>query len=205
VEITDAGGNRVASSANVTLVLQTGGGTLSGTVTQAAVNGLATFGNLSIDKAGAKTLRASSGSLSVADSSSFTISPGTPSSLAWTNVTANPGTVAPGCLFTCGVTLTGNGATVAGKVSVTDALGNVVSDLGAGHQVTVSATTSKGSGSFTAPTTGASVTLTIAATGAADSTQSFTFVPSNGSFTGTLAAATALGTAYSGASATVTR
>ena len=55
VFVQDASGNLVAnSSALVTLAITTnpGGGTLSGTVTRNAVNGVATFDNLSIDKIG---------------------------------------------------------------------------------------------------------------------------------------------------------
>ena len=49
-----------------------GGGTLSGTTTVAAVNGVATFSNLSINKVGTGyTLTASDGSLTAATSSSF--------------------------------------------------------------------------------------------------------------------------------------
>ena len=55
VKIVDAFGNAVATAHNsVTLALgaNPGGGSLNGTVTVAAVNGVATFTNLSIDKAG---------------------------------------------------------------------------------------------------------------------------------------------------------
>ena len=55
VLVQDANGNTVTSdTSNVTVAIGTnpGGGTLSGTKTVAAVNGVATFNNLSINKAG---------------------------------------------------------------------------------------------------------------------------------------------------------
>src|SRR5207248_2155595 len=61
-----------------------GGGSLSGTTTVAAVNGVATFSNLSIDKAGAGyTLAASIGTLAGATSSAFTITAGAATHLAF--------------------------------------------------------------------------------------------------------------------------
>jgi hypothetical protein len=79
VAVEDAGGNTVTGdSSTVTLTLSSGtfagGGT---TVTAAAVNGVATFGNIVINTAGSYTLAASDGSLTGATSSSFTISAGT--------------------------------------------------------------------------------------------------------------------------------
>ena len=55
VAVQDASGNTVTSANdNITLAIGTnpGSGTLSGTATAAAVNGVATFNNLSIEKAG---------------------------------------------------------------------------------------------------------------------------------------------------------
>src|SRR6266576_2669532 len=51
------------------------GGTLSGTRAVAAVNGVATFSNLSIDRAGSYTLTANASGLASGTSASFTISP----------------------------------------------------------------------------------------------------------------------------------
>jgi uncharacterized repeat protein (TIGR03803 family) len=68
--------NRVDTTNNsvVTLTLK-GNGTLNGTVSVAAINGVATFSDLSIDKAGSYSLRADSTGLSGANSRSFTITP----------------------------------------------------------------------------------------------------------------------------------
>src|SRR5581483_6795218 len=79
VRVLDQFGNLVTTdNSNVTLTLgnNPAGGTLSGTLTVAAVNGIATFSNLSLDKAATGyTLQATDGNLSAATSSSFTITP----------------------------------------------------------------------------------------------------------------------------------
>jgi alpha-tubulin suppressor-like RCC1 family protein/uncharacterized protein YjdB len=87
VEIRDASGTLVTSARDqVTLAIGTnpGSGTLAGTKTVAAVNGVASFSGLWIDKAAAGyKLTATSGSLTSATSSSFTIDPGPPARLAF--------------------------------------------------------------------------------------------------------------------------
>jgi len=87
VAVQDAGGNTVTSSAApVTLAIGTnpGGGTLSGTATVNAMNGVATFSDLSIDKVAAGyTLTAVSGGLTAAASAAFGVAPGEASTLAF--------------------------------------------------------------------------------------------------------------------------
>ena len=86
VRIEDPFGNLVSSTDEVTLAVTaatgTAGATLSGTRTIAAAAGVATFSNLSLDRAGTGyTLTATSGSLTVATSATFDIAaaaPGTP-------------------------------------------------------------------------------------------------------------------------------
>jgi hypothetical protein len=79
VTIQDANGNTVtASTASVTLAITSGtgisGAVLSGTKTVSAVNGVAAFGGLSIDKVGTRyTLTASSDSLTSATSRAFNV------------------------------------------------------------------------------------------------------------------------------------
>jgi alpha-tubulin suppressor-like RCC1 family protein len=77
VEVRDAFGNTVTTATNaITLAISAnaGGGTLSGTTTVAAVNGVATFSNLSINNAGESySLAATASNLSGATSSSFEI------------------------------------------------------------------------------------------------------------------------------------
>ena len=87
VEILDAGGNRVNSTANVTVALANnpgGLGTLGGTKTVAASAGLATFSTLNIDHAATGyTLGATSGSLTGATSNAFDIVVGAPAKLVF--------------------------------------------------------------------------------------------------------------------------
>src|SRR6185437_10098239 len=63
-----------------------GSGTLSGTTTVAAVNGVATFAGLSIDKSGnGYTLTASDGALAGATSNTFNITVGPAAKLTFTS------------------------------------------------------------------------------------------------------------------------
>src|SRR5262249_1880000 len=78
VAVVDQFGNILTgdNSDTVTLSLSAnpGGGTLSGTLTVAVVNGVATFSDLSIDQAGdGYTLHAATGGLADADSAAFAI------------------------------------------------------------------------------------------------------------------------------------
>ncbi|HYG73552.1 MAG TPA: YDG domain-containing protein, partial [Planctomycetota bacterium] len=79
VTVQDASGNTVSSSnASITLALASGTGTLSGTLTVNAVNGVATFSNLKIDTVGSYTLSASATGLTGATSAAFSIVDTTP-------------------------------------------------------------------------------------------------------------------------------
>ncbi len=74
VAVEDASGKRVATdSSNVTLTIapNNGLGMLSGTVTRPAVNGIATFNDLSLSQVGAYTLYATDGALTPATSAYF--------------------------------------------------------------------------------------------------------------------------------------
>jgi subtilase family serine protease len=88
VAVQDAYGNTVPTdTSNVTLTIgvNPGHGTLSGTLTVTAVGGLATFGGLSIDQVGTGyILAASDGSLTGATSNPFNITAGAPAQLAFT-------------------------------------------------------------------------------------------------------------------------
>jgi hypothetical protein len=115
VAIKDASGATVTSATDmVTLDFGTNpiSATLSGTLTVAAVNGIATFKNVSIDLASVGyTLTAKSGALSSAASSSFTITAGAAAKLMFS--LQPPSSVAAKALFRA-------------KVSVLDAKGNLV-------------------------------------------------------------------------------
>src|SRR5206468_968851 len=116
IAVQDSFGNTVTSStASITVALETNacGGMLSGTATVAAITGVASFSNLSINKSGnGYTLTAASGSLTGASSATFNIVAGTASQLAFTVQPTNA---------TAGVSIA-----PAVKVAVQDALGNTV-------------------------------------------------------------------------------
>ena len=87
VAVQDNFGNVVTGSTSpVTLAFgnNAGGGTLSGTLTQNAVNGIATFSDIRINRAGsAYTLTASSGALRASTSSAFNIVVGPPTHMVF--------------------------------------------------------------------------------------------------------------------------
>jgi invasin-like protein/Big-like domain-containing protein/calcineurin-like phosphoesterase family protein len=140
VEIQDVGGNRVAGATNsVTLAIGTNpnSGTLSGTKTVAAVNGVATFPGVSIDSAGTGyTLAASASGLTGATSNAFNIAVGAATKLGFHVAPSNS---------------TGGAAIApAIEVEVQDAGGNRVTS--AGNTVTVSLATNPKSGTLSGTT-----------------------------------------------------
>jgi alpha-tubulin suppressor-like RCC1 family protein len=107
VELRDAAGLLVTSARNsVTLAFAAnpGAGTLAGTKTVTAVNGIASFSGLWIDKAAAGyTIQATSGSLTNDTSDPFAINPGTPTRLAFGT---QPGNTAGNAVISPAVTAT---------------------------------------------------------------------------------------------------
>ena len=144
VEIQDQNGARLTSAtANLTLAIGTnpGSGTLGGTTTVAAVNGLGTFSDLIIDKSGiGYTLAASSTGLSGGTSSAFNINAAVPSPTLST-VAASPTSIDTGTgLSTITVTAKGaNDQPVSGATVVLAATGS-------GNTLTQPATTTNTSG-----------------------------------------------------------
>ena len=129
VAVQDQFGNTAANSnAAITLSIANNpnSGTLSGTVTKNAVNGIATFSDLSINRAGtAYTLQAVSSGLSSATSGSFDINVGAATQLAFTvqPSDANPtATIAPPVQVAV-LDASGNTVTTAND-SITIAIGN---------------------------------------------------------------------------------
>ncbi|HEY3319548.1 MAG TPA: PKD domain-containing protein [Planctomycetota bacterium] len=116
VSVRDGAGNPVTTATdNITIYFGTNppGGTLSGTLTAAAVAGVATFSNLSIDKTGnGYTLTATATGLTGATSQSFNISAGPPHHLSFT---VQPGNALARVAISPAV-----------KVAIQDALGNAV-------------------------------------------------------------------------------
>jgi alpha-tubulin suppressor-like RCC1 family protein len=133
VTVQDAQGNTATSStAGITLAITSGTGTsgavLGGTVTRAAVSGVATFIDLTIDKAGSGyTLAATATDLTGASSASFTLYPGAATKLAFT---AQPSDVMARATITPAV-----------QVSVQDAQGNAVTSSTASITVAITSGT----------------------------------------------------------------
>jgi hypothetical protein len=100
VAVDDAFGNRATNASGlVTLVMgnNPGGATLSGTVQASLSNGVASFGDLSLDRAGTGyTLSASFGSVPAVESSAFDVAPATAALLF---VSAPSGNVTAGAAF----------------------------------------------------------------------------------------------------------
>jgi len=141
--IQDALGNTVTTATNtVTIAIgaNPGGGTLNGTLSNAAVNGVATFNNLSINKSGTGySLNATSTGLTGATSGAFNIVAGTPTQLVYTGQPGN--------------TVAGASLTPAVVVQVQDALGNLVT--GSTASITIAIGVNPGSGTLSGTTTAA--------------------------------------------------
>lgn len=153
-------------------------------------------GLMRLNKAGATSVSVTDGSISTVSPLALTVSVGTASKLGMTSVTASAGSIGLPCLFTCAVTTLGNGGTIGARVSVTDSVGNTVSELGSGHSVKVTATGGTVTGNA----------LTIEATGPAVSSAGFTYTaPASGAFTNTITAATSAGTTYTSATVTASK
>ncbi len=136
VNVVDAYGNLVASNAPVTIAPSVPGG-IQGTTTVTAQNGTATFHSISLLKAGTYPLIASSPNLTPANSAPLTTSPASATNLMFEAVPAKLSA----------------GQSLALRVDVVDAYGNVVS--GSSVPVTL-APGSAGAISTSSPTVGAS-------------------------------------------------
>jgi len=92
-QILDANNNLTTSTANLSVALtgSPAGGTLGGNTSVAAVAGIATFSNLSVNKAGTYTLSATSGVLTGATSAAFTISNPVPTLASISPISSNLG------------------------------------------------------------------------------------------------------------------
>ena len=164
VEIRDAGGNVVAgSTASVTASIASGTGTLVGTTTVSAVNGVATFASLRINGSGAHTLRFTASGLTSATSGSVTVTQ-VAASLA---VQTQPSGAASGAAFT-----------TQPVVRILDNAGLVVT-TGAGATLSVTAAVASGTGTLGGTTSvtavnGVATFTNLALTGAGAHTLTFT-------------------------------
>jgi adhesin/invasin len=181
VRAVDGNGTTVTSfTGNVTMAIGTnpGGGTLSGTTTVAAMSGVATFGNLSINRTGSGyTLTAAASGMTGGTSVPFSITPG-PASGATSMITASPTSVPADGSSSSTIT-----------VELRDALGNPLTSGGAVVALTTTAgtlgpVTDGGDGTYsaelTAPSSSATATVrgTVGGSAISDTaTVTFTFVP----------------------------
>ena len=111
VEIRDSDSSRLVSFNGEVALAVSSGATLSGTTTITAVNGVATFTNLSTTTAGSFTLEATSAGLASTTSASFTVSPAAASAVQST--------------FTYSVTVGSSPSTAALTVTIKDSFGNI--------------------------------------------------------------------------------
>jgi hypothetical protein len=176
VDVTDAAGNLLSAATPVvtlSLVAGSGPGALLGTAQQSALDGRATFSNLSVAVAGGPyTLKASSAGLADAESSAFSVAPGAPARLRFIDAPANgvAGVTLPplrvqvedasGNLVTSASTqidlaLTGAGAPLLGTLSVAAGAGVATFDDlrldRAGHGYTLEAGSASLLGATSAP------------------------------------------------------
>jgi hypothetical protein len=147
-----------------------------------------------LPNAGATSVSASDGTLVTTAPLALTVSVGTASRLAFSELTSSAGTVSAACFFTCPVTALGNAGTVKAKVRITDSAGNTVSNLATEKTVNVT---------VTAGGTIAGSPLTIPALAPALSATEFTYTaPISGAFTHTITAAS---TGYTSATAAISK
>jgi hypothetical protein len=137
-------------------------------------------GFMNLGLAGATSVAATDGTLATATPLALTVAVGSASKLALSELAVSAGTIGSPCYFTCAVSTLGNAGTIKAKITITDSMGNVVSNVGAAKTVTVTATGGTIGGS----------PLTVPASGLAVSGTPFTYTaPASGSFTNTITAA----------------
>ena len=178
VQILDANGNLTTSGASVAIGISPNptSAVLGGTLAQAAVNGVASFGNLSINKGGSYTLAASSGGLTGATSASFTINNPAPSLTSITpingNLTQTLTVVFAGTNFIGGVTTVSLGPDITVNTLSVDSATQITAS------VTIAATAAVG---------GRSISVTNSAPGGGTATVTNAFTVNNPATLTTLA------------------
>ncbi len=150
VQIEDAGNNLITTdNSNVTLSINSGpSGTLGGTVTVAAHNGIATFSNVSLIAGGAYTLTAADATDSLTSSPSDSFDVFTVTSTATLVSSANPSTYGQTLTFTATVALSSGAAT--GNVTFKDHGVNIGTAPIVAGKATLNATLLAGSHSISA-------------------------------------------------------
>jgi hypothetical protein len=121
----------IGDSSDIRLGINTGPGSLGGTLTVQAANGTAMFSDISLDTVGTYTLEASEGNLITATSNSFNVTPAAPSRLVFVQ---QPSSIAAGNTISPAVSVQvedqfGN-VTTSDSSSVTLAVGSGLGSLG---------------------------------------------------------------------------
>ena len=144
------------------------------------------------------TLKVKEGSTVTGTSGSFTIRAGAPERFAWSGATVSAGKLEAGtCPFACITTSIGASKKFKAHASVTDAYGNIVSNLGGAHKAKVEKT--GGEGTLTNATG-----LAIPASGLAESSGVFEYTsPASGTSEAILKLKVEEGTSYTEAEAHV--
>jgi hypothetical protein len=152
-------------------------------------------GVMKLPRAESATINAGDGALSTAAGLTVAVSPAAAARIAFLEPSASAGTPSSPCLFTCTIAGLGNSGTLSARLAITDSFGNVVSGIGVGHSLKVTAS----GGAITEPT------FTLPSAGPAETATHFTYTsPGSGSYSNTITAATSAGTVYTSATATAT-
>ena len=168
VDVEDTYGNLVTTdTSSVTLSVQSGSGSLNGTLTKTATGGIATFSNLSINTADTYTLSANDGSLTGATSSSFTISPASAAKVVFIQ---QPTSTTAGSTISPAVT-----------VDVEDTYGNLVTADTSGVTLSVQSGSGTLNGTLTKTASGGIATFSNLSINTADT---YTLSANDGSLTG---------------------
>lgn len=148
------------------------------------------------DANSATSLEASEASGPKGTAAGFSVGAGSAAKTAWSGASSNTGAAEGLCLFTCTWSGFSKNQKWSSKVSVTDENGNIVSNVGSGHNVTLTMPESGSTGTLSTKS------LTIPTTGAATSSTSVTYTAPN-SFSWSSDSFTAQAAGFTAASATI--
>jgi hypothetical protein len=153
-------------------------------------------GYAKLNRAGATSITATDGTLTTSTPLALTVNTAAANRVAIAEPLVSAGSIGSPCLFTCAITALGNAGTVKADVSITDSVGNTITNIGAAKTVTVTVTVTAGGTIVGSP-------LTVPAAGLAIAPTEFTYTaPVSGAFTHTITMAS---TGYTSATATVSK
>jgi hypothetical protein len=159
--------------------------------------GVGTATQVKLYDAQTTTLKVKEGATVTGASGSFTVRASAPERFAWAHAAVTAGSIEGTCLFTCTTASIKNSKKFTAHASVTDAYGNIVSNLSGTHKAKVELTS--GAGTLTNATG-----LTIPTSGLAESSGVFEYTsPASGTSEAVLKLKSEEGTAYTEAEAHV--